>query len=312
MYKKLDSVGANSKLFNNSNISSDSIGAVKPIVSLPASSSSASSSSSSASSSSASPSSTSSSELQAAAIFAQLKQKLSAELVKQVGCSYRFDVSNDKTKKSWLVDLKNGSGSISESDGKADCMVSIKDSDFVQLMSGKLNPQTAFMQGKLKVQGNMMLAQKLSLLMQPSTSSPTDPPKSTKPSQSSAPARLTSASSSTSGALNSSSIFAELSKRSDAELVKKIGCIYRFDISGDNGVKKSWVVDLKNGSGSVGESDSGANADCAISIKDGDFVLLMSGKLNPQQAFMQGKLKIQGNMMLAQKLSLLMSPKSTL
>jgi len=68
-------------------------------------------------------------------------------------------------KKSWFVDLKTGKGSITESDAKADCMIALKDSDFVLLMNGKLNPQNAFMQGKLKVQGNMMLAQKLNLLM---------------------------------------------------------------------------------------------------------------------------------------------------
>ena len=48
---------------------------------------------------------------------------------------------------------------------KGDCTLALSDSDFVQLMTGKLNPQSAFMKGKLKVKGNLMLAQKLSALM---------------------------------------------------------------------------------------------------------------------------------------------------
>ena len=41
-------------------------------------------------------------------------------------------------------------------------------------------------------------------------------------------------------------MFAELSKRLNADLVKKVGCTYRFDVEG-GGKKKSWLVDLKSG-----------------------------------------------------------------
>ena len=44
---------------------------------------------------------------------------------------------------------------------KPDVTLSLKDDDLVALMTGKLNPQKAFFQGKLKVQGNMRLAMKL-------------------------------------------------------------------------------------------------------------------------------------------------------
>lgn len=35
-------------------------------------------------------------------------------------------------------------------------------------------------------------------------------------------------------------------------------------------------------------------ADCTITMADSDFVDLMTGKIDGQQAFVQGKLKIQG------------------
>ena len=55
----------------------------------------------------------------------------------------------------------------------------------------------------------------------------------------------------------------------------------------------------------------GEKADCVIGMKDSDYVLLMTGKLNPQAAFMKGKLKVKGNVMLAQKLSALMPSKQS-
>lgn len=55
-------------------------------------------------------------------------------------------------------------GAVSESDADADCTVSVSLSDFNQLMSGDLNPMTAFMFGKIKVSGDMGVAMKLQSL----------------------------------------------------------------------------------------------------------------------------------------------------
>lgn len=109
------------------------------------------------------------------------------------------------------------------------------------------------------------------------------------------------------GVFKAEGIFKGLAKALTKDMVAKVGVVYRFDIVGPNGKPKSWLVDLKHGEGSITNETKGG--DCIFKMKDADFVKLMSGKLNPQKAFMAGKLKLEGNMMLAQKLSVLMSAK---
>ncbi len=97
-------------------------------------------------------------------------------------------------------------------------------------------------------------------------------------------------------------IFDEMAKRIAAkpELVQKIGAVYQFDVAGAG----TWSVDLKNAPGGVTNAAAAA-PNCTISMATDDFIGLMTGKLNGQQAFMAGKLKVKGDMMLATKLSML-------
>ena len=105
------------------------------------------------------------------AIFSQLSSSVTADHVKQIQAIYRFDLHKGESKQSWLVDLKNGTGSITGADNtsKSDVALSLSDDDFVKLMTGKLDAQKAFMSGAIKFKGNLMLAQKLQLL-KPATS----------------------------------------------------------------------------------------------------------------------------------------------
>jgi sterol carrier protein 2 len=102
----------------------------------------------------------------------------------------------------------------------------------------------------------------------------------------------------------SSVVFKEIEtklKEDGGQYVKKINGIFCFKVkSGDK--EGVWVVDVKNGNGSV-KFDPQGKGDATISMDDDNLLALMTGQLNPQQAFFQGKLKIAGNMGLAMKLS---------
>ncbi|KAM4721557.1 sterol carrier protein 2 [Rhinophrynus dorsalis] len=107
-------------------------------------------------------------------VFKEIEKKLEEEgeqYVKKIGGVFAFKVKDGPGGKeaTWVVDVKNGKGSVAiNSDKKADCTITMADSDLLALMTGKINPQTAFFQGKLKITGNMGMAMKLqNLQLQP-------------------------------------------------------------------------------------------------------------------------------------------------
>ncbi|KAL7863989.1 hypothetical protein AOLI_G00154090 [Acnodon oligacanthus] len=100
-------------------------------------------------------------------------------------------------------------------------------------------------------------------------------------------------------------VFQEIAKKLQEEgdqFVKKIGGVFAFKVKdGPDGSEAMWIVDVKEGKGCV-HNDTSKTADCTISMSDSDLLALMTGKMNPQTAFFQGKLKITGNMGMAMKL----------
>ena len=64
-----------------------------------------------------------------------------------------------------FIDGASSPNTVSNDDNAADATVSISWDDFISLSEGKLDPMMAFMQGKLKIAGDMMLVQKLAPLL---------------------------------------------------------------------------------------------------------------------------------------------------
>jgi multifunctional beta-oxidation protein len=82
-----------------------------------------------------------------------------------------------------------------------------------------------------------------------------------------------------------------------AGLVTKTNGVFEFVIGPD-----AFVIDLKNGNGSVSLGKASGKPDISITVGDKDFVQLAAGKMTGQQAFMKGLVKVKGNMMMAMKL----------
>jgi 3-hydroxyacyl-CoA dehydrogenase/3a,7a,12a-trihydroxy-5b-cholest-24-enoyl-CoA hydratase len=96
------------------------------------------------------------------------------------------------------------------------------------------------------------------------------------------------------------------------KLVEKVQAVFQFDINEKKGgeIVKSWKIDLKNGSGSCKEGPADSY-DALFTMVDDDFVAVCNGKLNPQLAFVQGKMKIKGSMGKASKFTPDLFPKPT-
>ena len=94
------------------------------------------------------------------------------------------------------------------------------------------------------------------------------------------------------------------------DLVAKIGAVFHFEILSAPGAEPVWfTVDLKTGNGSIAKGKVGS-ADATFTMSDDDLIAVSNGSLNPQVAFMQGKMKIKGNMAKATKFTPDVLPKT--
>lgn len=97
-------------------------------------------------------------------VFSEINGRLEDDPAKLAGinATYAFDLDGSP----YHITIKNGKGEAAPGKpDQADITITMKEADFVDLASGKLNPTTAFMSGKLKIQGDMGLAMKLQTIL---------------------------------------------------------------------------------------------------------------------------------------------------
>ncbi|KAL9714360.1 hypothetical protein Ac2012v2_002672 [Leucoagaricus gongylophorus] len=99
------------------------------------------------------------------------------------------------------------------------------------------------------------------------------------------------------------SLHSGFTRNSDSQrqdLIKKTNGVFELQVTKD-GQTATWTIDAKK-TGTVYKGKASPKADVTIILADDILLDLASGKLNGQKAFMTGKLKTRGNIMLATKL----------
>lgn len=99
-------------------------------------------------------------------------------------------------------------------------------------------------------------------------------------------------------------LFAALPERFDPADWEGENVTMNFDISGDQAGQ--WTARIADGSLEINEG-AAADPDMTMITTDEDLLAMVSGDLNPVSAFMQGRVKIKGEMKYGLKLQSLLN-----
>jgi 3-hydroxyacyl-CoA dehydrogenase/3a,7a,12a-trihydroxy-5b-cholest-24-enoyl-CoA hydratase len=225
------------------------------------------------------------------------------ELVSKIGKVFVFKLTSPDS--AWTIDVKNGSGGVQSGAGQADCTLELSNADFMDMTGGKADAMKLYMGGKLKITGDVMASQKLDFLKK------IDPKQAleavTKKKGAAAPAaqaaaQPAAASTAPAAQAKAPAILKALGERlaKSPALAKEYGSVLQLNVKNPDG---SWVIDL-TGAGSVREGTD-AKATTVLRIDDGDLVALTKDPSQAQSLYQHGKLRVDGDVRPATKLSFL-------
>lgn len=95
--------------------------------------------------------------MNAVELLNKLPEAFQPDAASDVDCTVQFNISNPMH-----IVIRNGTCSVGNgASGTPDVTITMDDNDLVELMRGELNGMTAFMTGKLQLEGDLMLAQRM-------------------------------------------------------------------------------------------------------------------------------------------------------
>lgn len=228
------------------------------------------------------------------------------ELLEQLKAVFQYNITRDgKHIATWTTDTKHDIAvynSEPRNNIKPDCTVTVDDDDFIKIMVGKLNPQRAFIMGKLNVKGNVLLLQKLNTMwtqIQMAGKAPELP-------------LLASAVLNYKlipGAKCDAMLVEMVTRLARApQLIEKLKCIFRIHVNKENQEIACYTINLGEETPSfyrgAGQSDK---ADFELFMHDDDFVRLMYNRIKLAESIETGRVKLVGKKELALQLQPLFS-----
>jgi putative sterol carrier protein len=94
-------------------------------------------------------------------------------------------------------------------------------------------------------------------------------------------------------------VFKRVPQSFNPNAAKNVNAVFQFDISGEGG--GNWNVVVKDGTCNVNEGKAGSPT-VTLTMSSETWLAMVNKQINGMQAFMSGKLKVSGDIMLAQRI----------
>ena len=223
------------------------------------------------------------------------------ELIESIATIYQFKLTDPDSV--WTVDLKNAAV-LAGGETKADCTLELTDKNFMGMTDGSLDPQKLYFGGQLKISGNVMASQKLTFLQKidPDEAKAAVAKARAAGGASDAAAAAAAATDKKPTEPMAPKVFAALTAivAKEPERVGDVKANICVKVSDPDGI---WALGFKEGA----EVKEGSmdHVDATLSIAEDDLVALVKGEASAEDLFQRGKLRVDGDVLIAHRLGFL-------
>jgi NAD(P)-dependent dehydrogenase (short-subunit alcohol dehydrogenase family)/acyl dehydratase/putative sterol carrier protein len=261
----------------------------------------------------AKPAASQSAEPQVSDVFTAIRKHIesNAGLVGQVGTVFQFKFADPDS--SWAIDLKNGSGAVTEGViDKPDVTLELSQANFIGMCTGAEDAQKLYFGGKLKISGNIMASNKLAFLQKMDPQLVKDAMAQRLKSGVQGPETASGTANAAAKAAPSAPAVKPAPKA--PELVEKLsahlGSVERNTLPASNivltigDIDRTWTLDVAATPAIVREGGD-ASAKTSLVINDSEFELLANGKAELRDLYQHGKLRVNGELLPVHQLGFL-------